>query len=254
MLVDEVWGPPSWRRQQRQLAKAGPGGAGAGGLADLASCGGCEGCGGADIGGAGELVGALIVILAVALIAVVVVWAIMKLVAWYRERQSRPKPNGALLLPAKMTGRRRARGVIEAEELVPSPFSDRHVAGWALELSCKRFAGSDIMLRDGMTPGFVVRLEDGRVAQIPAGMLRMARGGDEDSVDAQRTLAHLSTIDPTHVEDDPEDPIPFERAVATELRPGDRVELAADLQPTQAGYRDAGSVLVAADVPTIKKL
>ncbi|MBI2395348.1 MAG: hypothetical protein HYV09_37610, partial [Deltaproteobacteria bacterium] len=225
-LVDEVWGPPSWRRERRRLARAGGGGAAAGGLGEaLGSCGGCDGCSGLGAGAElGELVGAILVILAVALIAVVLVWAIGKLIAYVRARRNMPKPNGALLPPTRHGARRRVRGVVLGEPRGVSALTSAPCVGWAIELSSERFAGNAVMLRDGASLGFDVRLEDGRVAHVPAGPLLLATGGAQDDA-PERLEEHLRSVDPAWAPGDEEPAIPFDRVAAVDVRPGDEVEI-----------------------------
>lgn len=259
ILVDEVWGPPSWRRERRRLARAGSGGAAAGGIGEiLSSCGGCDGCSGVELGGeAGAIVGGILVVLAVALAAVILVWAIGKLIVYIQRRRAMPKPKGALLA-ARGASVRRSRGVIVGEAKQESPLSMEACVGWALELSSKRFVGSAVMLRDGLSQGFDVRLEDGRTARIPAGPLLLARGGDEIS-SSPLLASHLASIDPRYAADDPEPAIPFDRVAAVELRPGDEVELFGPLHlapdpEAPPNYRGAAAmVLVPNAIPTIRR-
>jgi len=258
-LVDEVWGPPSWRRERRKLARAGSGGAAAGGLGEFfTSCGGCDGCSAIDLGGElGAVIGAILVVLAVALIAVLLVWAIGKLIAYIRMRRNMLKPHGAML-PAAPTSVRRARGVVVGEPKGTSPLTREPCVGWALELSSKRFVGSAVMLRDGESFGFDVRLEDGRVARVPPGLLTLSRGGDEQR-EAIFLEEHLQTIDPAFSAEDPEPTMPHDRVAAIELRPGDEVELvgplhlAPDPEATQSYRGTAAMVLVPNAVACIRR-
>jgi hypothetical protein len=226
-LVDEVWGPPSWRRERRRLARAGSGGAAAGGIGEILS--GCDGCSGLSAGGElGEILGALLIILAVALIAIVVVWAIYKLIAYIQAKRNEPRPNGALMLPVRHRSARRARGVVVADQPKgKNPITGEPCVGWAAELTTKRFLSTAVMLRDGASFGFDVRLEDGRVARVPAGLLRLHRGGDEQT--SGDLEGYLSSVDPSHVATDEEPAIPYDRAAVIDVRPGDEVELAGDL-------------------------
>ena len=256
-LVDEVWGPPSWRREQRRLARAGGGGAAAGGLGEIFS--GCGGCDGLSLGGElGEVLGAILIIIAVALIAIVLVWAIYKLVAYIQARRNTPKPNGALLPPVRHPSGRRARGVVlGTENNGTSPVTGEPCVGWALELTTKRFLGSAVMLRDGMSFGFDVRLEDGRVARVPAGLLRLQQGG---TVNADLPGdSYLASVDPTHTSSEEDPAIPFDRSALVEVRPGDEIELvgalhlAPDPEAAQT-YRDtAAMVLVPNETIAIRR-
>src|SRR6185503_3576165 len=99
-VVDEVWGPPSVRARAKQLAKAGGAGAGAGAASQ---CGGslvdCSG-GGCDVPADGEALLVIVVILAAALVAVLLYWAIVAIVRYVRARRHRLKPAGARFAPS----------------------------------------------------------------------------------------------------------------------------------------------------------
>ncbi len=258
-LVDEVWGPPSLRRERLRLARAGSGGAAAGGLGELlGSCSGCDGCSALEVGGElGAVIGAIMVVLAVALVAVVVVWLIGKLVAYIQRKRAEPKPQGALL-PAQPASLRKWRGVVVGEATRASELSPTSCVGWALELTAKRFLGSGVMLRDGESYGFDVRLDDGRTVRVPEGPLLLARGGAEQD-DADLLTAHLRSIDPLWNATDPEPAIPYDRVAAVELRPGDEVELVGPLRlapdpNAPEHYRGAtATVLQAAGIPALRK-
>ena len=257
-LVDEVWGPPSWRRERRRLARAGGGGAAAGGVGDIAS--GCGGCDFPSVGGdLGEILGAIVVILAVALVAILLVWAIGKLVAYIRAKRSEVQPSGALLPPVRRPTERSVRGVVLA-----SPTSGRSLAsgelcvGWAAELSATRWFTRHVMLRDGASFGFDVRLDDGKIARIPAGALRLHRGGREESI--EDVTRYLGSIDPEYRLDGDEPAIPHEEAATIEIRVGDRVEIFGEVHPTPdpeaaPTYRGMAAMILAPnDVPLIRRV
>lgn len=257
-LVDEVWGPASWRRERRKLARAGGGGAAAGGIGEIFS--GCDGCSGIELGGdLGAIFGAILVILAVALVAIVLVWAIGKLVAYINRKRQEPKPHGALLLPTRHYSERRVRGTVLGEKPTgTSPLSDEPCVAWAAELTCKRWMTRHVMLRDGASFGFDIRLDDGRIARVPAGMIRLHRGGEE-----QKYLGvddYLQEIDPNYRSDDDEPAIPYDDAAAVDIRPGDRVEVfgellvEADPDAAQTYRGTTAMVLRPTDVPLIRRV
>jgi len=253
MLINEVWGPPSWRRERRRLARAGGGGAAAGGLGEIFSgCGGCDGCSGLDIGGGlGEILGAILVVIAVALVAMLVVWLVYKLIAYVHAKRNELRPNGALLPPVRRMSARRVRGtVLESKELGQNPITGDACVGWAAELSSKRWFAHHVMLRDGESYGFDVELADGEVVRVPAGRLRLDRGGDEER--PEYLDGYLATVDPQHDRDALEPAIPFDSASVVTVRPGDKIELAGELHRApdpDAGetYRGAAAMVL---VPT----
>lgn len=257
-LVDEVWGPPSWRRERRRLARAGGGGAAAGGIGEIFS--GCNGCDALSFGGElGEILGAILIILAVALIAVLLVWAIGKLIAYIHRKRQEPKPMGALLPPVRRRSERRVRGVVLASpEDQRSPISQQRCLGWAVELTATRWFTRHVMLRDGQSFGFDIRLEDGRIARVPAGPIRLHPGGQQD-----RAVAiddYLTSVDPAYAATDEEPAIPYEDAASIDIREGDHVEVFGELQtiadPEAAQtYRGTSAMVLApADVPLIRRV
>lgn len=255
-LIDEVWGPPSWRRERMRLARAGGGGAAAGGIGDLAS-----GCGGCDIpvgGELGEVLGAILIILAVALVAILVVWLIGKLIGYLRRKSNEPRAQGALLPPVRHSERRVRGVVLAANESGTSPINHELCLGWAAELTVTRWLTRHVMLRDGHSFGFDVRLDDGRIARVPAGMIRLARGGQEDrSVNVE---SYVRAVDPSHLEGEVEAPIPYEEAASIEVRAGDRVEIFGDLhlapdpEATQTYRGTTAMVLSPNTVPLIRRV
>lgn len=255
-LVDEIWGPPSWRRERRRLARAGGGGAAAGGLGEIFSgCGGCDGCTGVELGGdLGAVLGAIVVIIAVALAAIAIVWLIGKLIAYIQAKRNELKPNGALLPPYRHRALRRHRGVVLGDaNNGKNPITDEPCVGWAAELTSKRFMHNAVMLRDGASYGFDVRLENGRVVRVPAGVLRLERGGDEQGGGVFLD-DYLKSVDPSYFAGDDEPALPFDRAAVVEVRPGDEVELAGNLHlapdPDAAQtYRETAAMVLVPNEP-----
>jgi hypothetical protein len=241
-----------------RLARAGGGGAAAGGVGDIAS--GCGGCDLPSVGGElGEVLGAILVILIVALVAIALVWAIGKLIAYIRRRRNEPRACGALLPPVRRRTERKVTGVVlPSKSTGRNPINNEQCLGWAAELSVTRWLTRHVMLRDGASFGFEVRLDDGRVARVPAGMIRLERGGREE-----RSIYidnYLKSVDPQYRDGDPEPAIPYEEAASTEIRVGDRVELFGELNvipdpeatPT---YRGATAMVLAPnDVPLIRRV
>ena len=186
-------------------------------------------------------------------------WAIGKLIAYVHRKRQEPKPAGAMLPPVRRRSERRARGVVLGASLDnKSPISELPCVGWAAELTATRWFTRHVMLRDGQSFGFDVRLEDGRIARVPAGPIRLHPGGQE-----HRAIAidsYLTSVDPAYASADEEPAIPYEDAVSIDIRPGDHVEVFGELQtvadPDAAQtYRGTSAMVLApADVPLIRRV
>jgi hypothetical protein len=258
-LLQEVWGPPSTRRRAKQLAKAGGGGAGLGALFEGCGAGGeaCSGCEGAS--GGGEVLAVIGVILIAAVVVVALVWLGMKIVEWIRAYQNRPKPNGGMVRPASLGRRPGPYGTVIGTPSMEAPGTSTACVAWALDLRSKRFLGTDLMLRDAETAGFEVQLDDGTIARIPQGRIRiegayrrMSRGDNTNLDLFVRTLA--PNDDP---EDEGLDPFPYDVVEETVLKPGDRVRLFGEYSreadpKASAGYREAKVIVVPKDVPALR--
>ncbi len=260
-LVDEVWGPASFKRQLRTAAKNGSGGAGLGGL-EGCSGGDCGGCDAAS--GGGEIIAVIAVVAIAAIAAVIVGWLLLKLFRYVRERLDKPKPFGALSKAPALRGHG-VTGKIVGDLRSDSPLDEPSVA-YALEYRCRRVISGAVMLRDAATRGFDLALKDGRRARVPPGRIRIdglfsARGSRTRAAAA----AHLETIDPSRdretigAEDGTKDPFPFDDVVELVLLPGDEVELVGELTATAdpdtsagSAYRESAALLVPRGVPWIR--
>ena len=257
-LVTEVWGPPPVRTQLRRTAKAGGSGAGAGGV--LEACGqGCgEGCGSLDVGGSlGEIAAVLMVILAAAVVAVVLYWAISRIVRYVRKRRNRPRPNGAPRRPARLAGHGPRGRIVAAGATLAAPLSGEACAAYGIRLDSKRFARGEVMLREAWTAGFEVELDDGTRARVPPGRVRFDAPRGARQVDDARARRHVEALAPVHGADPLENPFPFDRAYEVILREGDRVELLGQLEPradatVEVGYREAAVVLMPTSVAALR--
>lgn len=258
-LLNEVWGPPSIRRRAKQLAKAGGGGAGLGGIFE--GCGGgcdaCTGCESASIDG--EIIAVIGVILIAAVVVVALVWLGIKIVEWIRAYQNRPKPNGGVVRPASLGRQPGPYGTIIGTASMLAPATSTACVAWALDLRSKRFLGTDLMLRDAETAGFEVQLDDGTIARIPNGRIRIEGPYRRMSRDDSTNLdLFVQTLAPN---DDPQDeglnPFPYDVVEETIVKPGDRVrlfgEFSREADPrVSAGYREAKVILVPKDVPALR--
>jgi hypothetical protein len=254
-LLAEVWGPPGVRRRLRQMALAGGTGAAAGGLVK----GGCEtGCAVLECSGAVADFPPLAVIVAAAVLAVGLFLLVAKIVEWRRRRRNRPRPNGALRPPKTPHGSRRRGTVIEGPASL-GDLGEGQVLAYGLRLQQSHVLRSDLMLSDGVSSGFSVRLEDGATLQIPAGRLRLEGAGR--SADKARVAAYLQQLDPRRATAGDElDPIPHDRATELLVCPGDTVEVvgrlvpAVDTRAAEAGYRQAAPSVLAPEGPFVVRL
>lgn len=255
-LLREVWGPPGLRRRAKRIAAAGGGGAAVGSALE----GGCNvGCGVLDCAsGLADLPAALVVI---ALAAVGV--GLYLLVSWIlrrvRERRHGLKPNGALLRPLLPRGQTH-RGVVAEGGATTQSLSGEACVAHGVTLRCKRFLRSDLMLYDGRSAGFSLRLADGREVRVPAGRVRLLGPRRQERAAAPaRVRLELNRLDPLRAR--PEnaeelDPLPFDSAGELVLRPGGAVEIIGALEPvldraapTEAGYRAAAASVLAPSGP-----
>jgi hypothetical protein len=260
-LDDEVWGPDSRARQLRRAAKAGAGGGALGSV--LEGCSGCdavqglEGCG--ELASAGEgLAAVLLAIVAAAvfaLVTVVVVWVVLGLVRLIREKLDRPKPHGALRKPPKARGRSNGAGTAAGDARLALPWKDGGALAYAFELHTKSAFGGDALLRDAMTAGFDVTLDDGRVVRFPPGRITIVGKLDRAEVDRDRVDAFLASVDPTKAERS--SLFPYDHARALSIAPGDRLEVLGELElnadTTQGhAYRASAGMLVPVGVPVLR--
>lgn len=251
--INEVWGPPSRRRRAKQLAKAGGGGLGAGSA--LEGCGGC-----AELGGSGEVLAIIAAILVVALVVVVLYWVVVKIIEAIRAYRSRLKPYGAVTRVPRLRGGVVAGRVTGGAGMLKSPASGDPCRAFTIDLQCERFLKGATMLHDAMTAGFDVTLDDGRIARVPAGRVRLE--GPTRRIELSATAAvegHLATIDPGRNVADEFDPVPYDYVAETILKDGDRVEIFGDLDaspnpdaPAQDYRQPAAMMLSPKGVPAIR--
>jgi hypothetical protein len=259
-LDDEVWGPDSRARKLRQAAKVGAGGGAFGGA--LQGCNACdalqglEGCG--NLADAGEGIVAVLVFIvaaaAFAIVAALVGWLVMALVRYIRGRMDKPKPHGALRKPPRASGRSNGAGVVSGNARVELPWKDGEAVAYALELHTKAAFGGGALLRDAMTVGFDVTLDDGRIVRVPPGRVTMVGKLENASVDRERVDRFLDDIDEKHAE---RTLFPYDYAKVVAIAPGDRVEILGELETTADGaqghgYRASAGLLAPVGVPVLR--
>jgi hypothetical protein len=103
---------------------------------------------------------------------------------------------------------------------------------------CELRHADTVMLRDGATAGFDVRLDSGELVRVPAGLCAFDMS---DAPPMRDVDSYLAAIDPWRREPDP---FHHDDARRVTLEPGDRVELLCELEPCaggSAGYREAAT-------------
>jgi hypothetical protein len=111
-------------------------------------------------------------------------------------------------------------------------------AGDTVAFGCELRHADTVMLRDGATTGFDVRLDSGELVRVPAGLCVFDMSAAPPMRDVE---SYLASIDPWR-----RDPDPFHHddARRVTLEPGDRVELLCELDPCaggSAGYRETAT-------------
>jgi len=254
-IDDEVWGPDSRARKIRQATRAGAGGATIGGIFEGCDLGG--GVSSCDVSGE-AILGAIAVVIAMAVLAVVAVvlwWIIKAIASVVRNAMDRPKPHGALLEPPKVKRVVAGRGVVKSGTPVMTPWKAGSTFAYAMELYEDRVFGGGAMLRDAWAAGFDVTLDDGRTLRIPEGRVRILGKREKVSTDTSRVDAFLREIDTERTDGD-RSIFPYDHARAVTIDPGDHVEVLGDVDITSgegsSGYRSNAGMLVPIGVPVLR--
>jgi hypothetical protein len=207
----------------------------------------------------GEAFLAVLVIALAALAADVLYWIIKAIVQLVRQKMAEPTAKGAVAPAPHVVEEGALEGRVIGEPEMPVPIGERsRCLAYAIELAESRLLGRDVMLRDAVTGGFEIALDDGRIVRVPAGRLRLEgpttwRKRDE----VEGAIGWVRKLDPKWVADEEFSPIPFDEVGEATLGPGDRVaipnELDAVADPTRAGgYRDAAMALAPVGVPRVR--
>lgn len=249
-LFNEVWGPPSLRRQARAAATAGGAGAAVDSCVELASCDGCSG-----VSDPGEFVAVLLGILAVALIAILLWWIVSKIIAYIRARRAQLKPKGALLAAPRPKGAARFGTVRSAA-------NHFGLAAQSIELLQTRLAANAVMLRHASTEGFEIELDEGLLVRVPPGRIRLEgmRTVIDDQTVARRVLDEL--VGPPFIDEHGYELIPFDAVQCVTLSVGDRVAVYGPLEfsmdvGTPLGpyaFRGTPRVLIPVGTPSLARI
>jgi hypothetical protein len=259
-LDDEVWGPDSRARKLRQAAKAGASGGLFGGA--MQGCGALdglqllEGCG--DLAGAGEgifaVLAALVAIVVAAIVTAVFAGIVLGIVSLIRQRLDRPKPHGALRKPPKASGRFNGAGTVSGSAQMALPWKEGESLAYAFELHTKSAFGGGALLRDAMSAGFDVTLDDGRRVRVPPGRVTVLGTLPEAKLDNDRVDQFLGDVDPRR---GARSVFPYDYGRGLELHAGDRVDVLGDLETGADGsegngYRASAGLLVPVGVPVLR--
>ena len=150
-------------------------------------------------------------------------------------------PVGAPPLPAPEEGRIGLGGVALGEPALVSPASGLTCLAFAVELHFIGYWGDRVMLRDAVTCGFDVLLDDGRIARVPPGRVRLV-GPMRQVVDADNLALerYLERIDLQHEAGGAFDPLRYNVVSELLLVRGDPVELVSRFEPEPSGRAPAG--------------
>ncbi|HEY8076674.1 MAG TPA: hypothetical protein VIF62_21260 [Labilithrix sp.] len=253
-LDDEVWGPDSRARTMRKMAKAGATGGATGGL--FQGCGGgCDGVSGCgDLAGSGEGILIVLAIVVFALAGIVIWWLAKKIYEWWRDR---PKPQGAMLAPPSVKGKRvQCAGIVKSGKSVALPWRDGEALAYAFELHEKRVFGGGAMLREARTGRLEIALDDGRTLRVPEGRVHLVANKREDEVSGSRLREYLAEVG-AKKQDDDRDLFPYDLARSVTLAPGDRVEVMGEVELTsdtaqEQGYRANAAIVAPVGVPVLR--
>ena len=175
-------------------------------------------------------------------------------------RRNRSFPLGAQpLLPS---GSARGCGEVAGRARVCSPATATLCIAYGIELHLEGDGADRIMYRDGFTCGFEVDLDDGSLARVPPGRIRIVgelrQAMDLDNPELE---AYLAEVDSRRAPDSPYDPFRYNVVYEAIILPGDRVELLSAFEPRLAAnapaplYRKSmPSVLWPNNVPRIRQI
>ena len=146
------------------------------------------------------------------------------------------------------------------EAALLAPGSGTECLAYALELHFVGYWGDRLMYRDAVTCGFDVLLDDGRLARVPPGRIRML-GPVRQVIDLDNLVLeeYLARVDRQHEPGRAFDPLRYNVVSELLLVAGERVELVSRFEPepnssaVPASYRDpAPAIWTARGVPVLR--
>lgn len=178
----------------------------------------------------------------------------------YTLRRNRNFPVGGTPLLEGRTGG--AGGEVTGRPNVYSPATATLCVAYGIELHLEGDGADRVMYRDGFTCGFDVELDDGSLARVPPGRIRIV-GDMRQAIDLDNPEleAYLAEVDSRRAPDSPYDPFRYNVVYEAVVLPGDRIELLSTFEPRVAAnapaplYRKSmPSVLWPNKVPCIRQL
>jgi hypothetical protein len=147
-------------------------------------------------------------------------------------------------------------GTVRSGTPLALPWRAGSAFGYAMELREERVFGGGAMLRDAVTAGFEVLLDDGRVVSIPPSRIRIVGRLAKESADKTWLDRWLDGVASGLTE--PARPLcPYDYVRAKTIKPGDRVAILSELTITADGaaasaYRANAGVLVPVGIPILR--
>jgi len=153
-----------------------------------------------------------------------------------------------------------ARGRVIAEEPLTSPLLQERCCGWSAALVFFRdpltLQAGTVVLRDAVTSGFALRLDEGSVVLVPAGRIRLEaeRPGFPSGI-RRNGIRYLKELYPVPFPQALElDPFRFTDGEEYLIRSGDRLEILNELPPIAGERTPARPPLQPRGLPRFRQL
>jgi hypothetical protein len=154
------------------------------------------------------------------------------------------------------------RGNAIGEPRLSGPATRHPCVGYAIELHMVGNWGERVMYRDAVSSGFDVYLDNGRIARIPPGRIRIVgrlrQVVDFDNLDLEE---YLRQVDAEHTPNGAFDPLQYNVVYEACVTSGARVELLSSFEPAVnprgrlLNYREAApSVMLPQGIPVLRLL